>query len=112
MTSTSVGNSKAPSVMSPPTGVRRTSTRFSSPQKTTFQTHKHLHCREHVTTSTTLSQDDKYSKLTMKIRGLLIEGQKVDKFFAIETVEIGNTKGRWETPAQVPFNFTDLGAIL
>ena len=45
----------------------------------------------------------------MKIRGLLIEGQKVDDFFAIETVGIRTTKGGWETPAQVPFNFTDLG---
>ena len=56
-----------------------------------------------------MSQDDKHSELTMKIRGLLIEGQKVDDFFAIETIEIGSTKGRWETSAQVPFNFTDLG---
>ena len=46
----------------------------------------------------------------MKLRALLTEGQEVDELFAIETVEIGNIKERLETPAQVPFNFTDLGA--
>ena len=108
MTPIPAGNPKEPLVTSPPAGVRRKSTRFSSPQQTTFQAHNHTYCREHVTASTVLSQDDKYSELTMKIRGLLTEGQKVDDFFAIETIEIENTKGRWETSAQVPFNFTDL----
>ena len=36
-----------------------------------------------------LSQEEKYSEFTMKIRSLLTEGQKVDKFFAIETIEVG-----------------------
>ena len=56
-----------------------------------------------------LSQEEKYSKFTIKIRALLTEGQKVDEFFAIETIEIGNSKGRWEIPAQVPFNFAEMG---
>ena len=48
----------------------------------------------------------------MEIRALLTERQKVDKFFTIEAVETGNTKGRWETPAQTPFNFINLGATI
>ena len=46
--------------------------------------------------SCVLSQKEKYSKFTMKIRTLLTEGQKVDEFFAIKTIEVGNSKGRWE----------------
>lgn len=104
-------NAKEPQVTSPPAGVRRRTPRFSSPQKeTTFQSHIHVYNREHVTASTTLTAEDKYSKLTMKIRGLLTKGQKVDDKFAIETIEMGNKKGRWEKPSQVPFNYIELGA--
>ena len=30
-------------------------------------------------------------------------------FFSIEAIEVGNSNGRWESPAQVPFNFTEMG---
>ena len=30
-------------------------------------------------------------------------------FFSIESIEVGNSNGRWESPAQVPFNFTEMG---
>ena len=68
-----------------------------------------MHTQEFTTASCVLSQEDKYSKFTMKIRTLLTEGQKVGKLFAIETIDVGNSKGRWEIPAQVPSNFTEIG---
>ena len=56
-----------------------------------------------------LLQEEEYSKFTMKSRSLLTEGQKFDKFFAFKTMEVGNSKGRWETPAHIPFDFTEMG---
>ena len=56
-----------------------------------------------------LSQEEKYSEFTMKIRTLLTEGHKVDNCFAIKTIEVGNSNGRWKIPAQVPFKFTGMG---
>ena len=56
-----------------------------------------------------LSQKEKYGKITMKIRTILAEGQKVDDSFSIETIEVGNSNGRWESPAQAPFSFTEMG---
>ena len=94
--------------LSSPVGVRKIHTKFS-PRKILFKDHTHVHTREFTTASCVLSQEDKYSEFTMKIRALLTEGQKVDEFFAIETIEGGNSKGRWEIPAQVPFNFTEMG---
>ena len=45
----------------------------------------------------------------MQTRTLLTERQKVDECFAIETIEVGNSNGRWEIPAQIPFNFNEMG---
>ena len=45
----------------------------------------------------------------MKICALWTEGHKVNEFFAIESVEVGNNHGGWESPLQVPFNFTKMG---
>ena len=92
----------------PPAGVRKIHSKYS-PRKALFKEHKHVHSREFTTASCLLSQDDKYSEFTIKVRALLAEGQKVDEFFAIETIEGGNNKRRWETPAQVQFNFTEMG---
>ena len=69
-----------------------------------------MYSQELTTVSCVLSQEEKYSKLTMKRGALLTEGQKVDNIFAIEIIETGNSKGRWENPTQVPFEFTDMGA--
>ena len=107
VTTAATGVTVSPALSSP-VGVRKTHTKFS-PRKVLFKDHKHVHTREFTTASCVLSQEDKYSEFTMKIRALLTEGQKVDEFFAIETIEGGNSKGRWEIPAQVPFNFTEMG---
>ena len=56
-----------------------------------------------------LSQNDKYGEFARKFRALVAEGQKVDQSFAIETMEVGNSRGRWETPAEVPLIFTQKG---
>ena len=58
-----------------------------------------------------LSQEEKNSEFTMKIITLLTEGQKFDKIFLIETIEVGNSKGGWMISAQVPFKFGEKGEI-
>ena len=65
---------------SSPVGVRKTNTKFS-PRQLKFQDHKYLYTREFTTASCVLSQEEKYSEFTKKVRTLLAEGQKVDIFF-------------------------------
>jgi hypothetical protein len=69
-----------------------------------------LHKTLYFRTINVLSQEGEYSELAMKNRAVLTEGQDVNGLFAIEMVVIRNSKGRWEILAQVPFNFTDMGA--
>ena len=108
MTASATTRATAPSALSSPVGVRKTNTKFS-PRQLKFQDHKYLYTREFTTASCVLSQEEKYSEFTKKVRTLLAEGQKVDNFFSIEAIEVGNSNGRWESPAQVPFNFTEMG---
>ena len=108
MTASATTGATAPSALSSPVGVRKTNTKFS-PRQLKFQDHKYLYTREFTTASCVLSQEEKYSEFTKKVRTLLAEGQKVDNFFSIEAIEVGNSNGRWESPAQVPFNFTEMG---
>ena len=68
---------------SSPVGVRKTSTKFSQRQ-ITFKDHKYQHTREFTMASFVLSQKEKYSEFTMKIRALLVEGKKVDDFFQLK----------------------------
>ena len=57
-----------------------------------------------------LSQDaDHHMELTMKLRGLLKEGQKVDKMLAIMPLKEDNTTPVIPTPDEIPLNQTDLG---
>ena len=62
--------------------------------------------------SVILKQDEKYNELTMKCRMLMGHMQKVDSTVVIEPVIAGNKKGRWEKSSEIPFNFTDLGAVI
>ena len=57
-----------------------------------------------------LQEDDRRPELTMKLRGLLKEGQKVNAKLAIMSLKEGNTKPVINTPNKIPLNQTDLGS--
>ena len=102
-----------PSTTSPPAGLRRATSKFLSPLKSLkFDKYSHTFKREHATASVILSADEKYNELTMKIRMLVSQAQKVDTTFVIEPAKEGNKSGRWEKSSEVPFNFTELGAAV
>ena len=72
--------------------------------------HDHKFKREYVQGSVILSQDgDRHTEFTMKLRGLLKEGQKVDEHLAIMPVKEGMTTPILTTPNEIPLNQTDLG---
>ena len=79
-TSAATGATVSPVFFSFPVGARKTSTQFS-PRQITFEDHKHLHTQEFTTASCVLSQKEKYSEFTIKIRTLMTEGQKIEIFF-------------------------------
>ena len=94
-------------VHSPPSELRRATSRFALPQSAlNFDKYDHKFKREHVTASVTLKQEEKYNELTMKCRMLMGQLQKVDATVVIEPVIAGNKKGRWEKSSESPFNFT------
>jgi hypothetical protein len=102
-----------PSISSPPAGLRRATSKFSSPLRSLkFNKYSHTFKREHATASVILSADEKYNELTMKIRMLVSQAQKVDTTFVIEPAKEGDKRGRWEKSSEVPFNFTELGAAV
>ena len=73
--------------------------------------HDHKHKREYVEGSAILSnEDDRHTELTMKLRGLLKEGQKVDPHLIIMPLKEGKTSPVITTPNEVPINQTDLGS--
>jgi hypothetical protein len=72
--------------------------------------HDHKFKREYVEGSVVLSQDDHHTEFTMKLRGLLKEGQKVDEHLAIVPAKKGSTTPVLTTPNEIPLNQTDLGA--
>ena len=89
---------------SPPTGIQRATSRFALPRSAlNFDKYDHKFKREHVTTSVTLKQDEKYNELTIKCRMLMGQLQKVDVTVVIEPVIAGNKKGRWEKSSEIPF---------
>ena len=83
MTASATTGATAPSALSSPVEVRKTNTKFS-PRQLKFQDHKYLYTREFTTASCVLSQEEKYSEFTKKVRSLLAEGQKVDNFFQLK----------------------------
>ena len=73
--------------------------------------HDHKYKREYVEGSAILSnEDDRHTELTMKLRGLLKEGQKVDPHLIIMPLKEGKTSPVITTPNEVPINQTDLGS--
>ena len=72
--------------------------------------HDHKYKREYVEGSAILShEEDRHTELTMKLRGLLKEGQKVYPNLAIMPLKGGNTSPVITTPNDIPLNQTDLG---
>ena len=68
------------------------------------------HKREYVEGSMVLVQEgDRYTEFTMKLRGLLKEGQKVDEHLVIVPLKEGRTEPIINTPNEIPLNQTDLG---
>ena len=73
--------------------------------------HDHKHKREYVEGSAILShEDDRHTEFTMKLRGLLKEGQKVDPNLWIMPLKEGNKSPVITTPNEIPLNQTDLGS--
>ena len=59
-----------------------------------------------------MKQEEKYNELTMKVRLLLDQMQKVDPTVIIEPATLGDKKGRWEESLEIPYDFTDMGAVI
>jgi hypothetical protein len=73
--------------------------------------HDHKYKREYVEGSAILShEDDRHTELTMKLRGLLKEGQKVDPNLIIMPLKEGHKSPVITTPNEIPLNQTDLGS--
>ena len=88
--------------------MRRVSSRFVSPRPIlNFTNYDHKFKREHAQASVVLKQDEKYNELTMKIRLLLGQMQKVDP-----TVVIEPATARWEKSPKIPFDLTNLGVAI
>ena len=72
--------------------------------------HDHVHKREYVEGSVVLVQEgDRHTEFTMKLRGFLKEGQKVDEHLVIVPLKEGRTEPIINTPNEIPLNQTDLG---
>ena len=75
--------------------------------------HDHEYKREYVEGSVVLVQDgDRHTEFTMKLRGLLKEGQKVDEHLVIVPLKEGRTEPIINTPNKIPLNQTDLGTYV
>ena len=65
-------NTDETQVHSPPSGLRRATSRFALPRSAlNFDNYNHKFKWEHVTASVVLKKDEKYNKLTMKCRMLM-----------------------------------------